>query len=205
MSPEMEAKLRRAYPTGLLRERDDSQVGANRQNLRLHWAIRRAVASAPIAVSDVWSKIPSIDLAITQIGDPPYWHWVGMGGEKSAWITKSGRPYVVLLIRISQVADVYYHWYNHWILRDDSEYAEPNAITEPSKLWKRYASTIFSSLDQRGFCEAPATMRQEQVPFVLVEGFDEVPEDDPRWEDDDFEPPLVEASLHKCLFGDFGL
>ena len=44
-------------------------------------------------------------------------------------------------------------------------------------------------------------MLRERVSFLLDQGFDEIPEDDPRWEDDDFEPPLVPTTLFDCLFG----
>ena len=43
------------------------------------------------------------------------------------------------------------------------------------------------------------------MPFVLTDGYDDIPHDDPRWEDDDFEPEPepVPASVYDCIFGDY--
>ena len=41
----------------------------------------------------------------------------------------------------------------------------------------------------------------QKVPFVLTWGGDEIPDDDPRWDDDDFEPDPVPAVMFDCLFG----
>ena len=41
------------------------------------------------------------------------------------------------------------------------------------------------------------------MPFVLTDGYDEIQHDDPRWDDDDFEPEPVPASVYDCIFGDY--
>jgi hypothetical protein len=36
----------------------------------------------------------------------------------------------------------------------------------------------------------------------LESDYDPIPDDDPRWDDPDFEPPLIESTIHRCLFGE---
>lgn len=53
-----------------------------------------------------------------------------------------------------------------------------------------------------GFSYATDELLALRVPFVLDHDYDSIPQDDPRWEDDEFEPPLAPVSLHECMFGD---
>ncbi len=39
------------------------------------------------------------------------------------------------------------------------------------------------------------------MPFLLEHDYDGTASDDPRWEDDDWEPPLVSTTLQMCLLG----
>jgi len=57
-----------------------------------------------------------------------------------------------------------------------------------------------ASLAEHGFLYFSQVMAVERTALVKEQDFDSIPEDDSRWEDDDFEPPLIDATLHECLF-----
>jgi hypothetical protein len=72
----------------------------------------------------------------------------------------------------------------------------------PTKEWSDACQGVENTLCQHGFLAASREMLNEKVPFVMTWGGNAVPDNDPRWDDDDFEPDPVTAVVYDCLFGD---
>ncbi|MCB1658273.1 MAG: hypothetical protein KDI39_08615, partial [Pseudomonadales bacterium] len=71
-----------------------------------------------------------------------------------------------------------------------------------NELWKDYSQKVFEQLKEQGFSLATRQFLSDKVSFVLTWGGNVIPDDDPRWDDDDFEPEPVLAQMYDCLFGD---
>jgi hypothetical protein len=200
----LEIRIRQVYPTGLLWAFDESQLGKDDQADRIKLVLEGAAKSAPLRMSLEPGDKLLYALAITHADDPAFgdWIWTMRNPEKIGWCKNNNRPYVVFWLRISRVADYFYFFYNHWKPRGDTGYMDADHLMGPNDVWKQYESAICASLQENGFILAPDEILKERVTFVLEEGYDEIPEDDPRWDDDDFSPPLVPASVYQCLFGD---
>ncbi|MDN5870465.1 MAG: hypothetical protein L0H73_07065 [Nitrococcus sp.] len=122
---------------------------------------------------------------------------------KLRWIEENKSPYyVVFWVKVSRVADYYVTFFNHWRPRGDTGYLDADFRQEPSDEWRRYSKSVLDYFAEQGFLIASPELLQEKVPFVLTWGGDEIPDDDPRWDDDAFEPDPVEATVYDCLFGD---
>ncbi|MEW8441916.1 MAG: hypothetical protein AB2689_27530 [Candidatus Thiodiazotropha taylori] len=121
--------------------------------------------------------------------------------KKIKWINNNG-PYVVLWLRISRVADFYYYYFNHWKPRAETGYLDADCNEKPSPIWSGYAKSIEYKLTEQGFLLSTPDFEQQRVPFLMAWGGRDIPDNDPRWDDDEFEPPPVEATIHECLFGD---
>lgn len=200
----LDARIRQVYPTGLLWEFDENQLGKDGQAARIELALGGAPISVPLRTSLEPGNKLLYAIAITHADDPAFDDWVfGMGNpEKTDWCNTNNCPYVVFWLRISRVADYYYFHYNHWKPRGDTGYMDADHLMEANEVWKQYERAICSNLQKQGFILAPDEMLKERISFVLEEGYDEIPDDDPRWDDEDFKPPLVPASVYQCLFGD---
>ena len=200
----LEIRIRQVYPTGLIWEFDENQLGKNDQAARIELALSSVTKTAPLRVVLDPGNDPLYALAITQTGDPAFgeWIWTMRNPDKTAWCKTNNRPYVVFWLRISRVADYFWFFYNHWRPRGDTGYMDADTRVTPSEEWKQCESAICARLEENGFSLAPHELLNERVAFVLEAGYDEIPEDDPRWDDDDFSPPPVPASVYQCLFGD---
>jgi len=200
----LDARIRQVYPTGRVWEIDESQLGQNNQATRLEQALGSVEKAFQLRIAlEPGDKLLHA-LAITHAGDPAFHDWVfGMGNpEKAGWCNTNNCPYVVFWLRISRVADYYYFHYNHWKPRGDTGYMDTDHLMVANEAWKQYERAICSNLQKQGFIMAPDEMLKQRISFVLEEGFDEIPDDDPRWDDEDYRPPLVPTSVYQCLFGD---
>ena len=202
MDQELEHSIKRIYPTGLLWERDDSQLGFNNQNFRISKFIDELLTNLPLRVAHQNWNDPSYEFAITHKDTPLFDEWVWRMGnqEKLDWIKSNGAPYVVLLLRISRVANYYIYHYNHWKPRGDTGYLDADFRDEPESQWKQYETEIHASLERCRFVLASTEFLRTRIPFLLDAGYDEIPEDDPRWDVDEFNPPPVPCTLFKCMF-----
>jgi hypothetical protein len=200
----LEIRIRQVYPTGLLWEFDENQLGKNDQAARIELALSSVTKTASLRVVLDPGNDPLYALAITHTDDPAFgeWIWTMRNPDKTAWCKTNNRPYVVFWLRISRVADYFRFFYNHWRPRGDTGYMDADTRVTPSEEWKQYESAICARFEENGFSLAPHELLNERVAFVLEAGYDEIPEDDPRWDDDDFSPPTVPASVYQCLFGD---
>jgi hypothetical protein len=197
-------RIRQVYPTGLLWERTDEHLSSKDQDFRISNALTLMVQMQSVRTSvQPWKK-PAYQYAITHIDDPVFDDWVWRMGNagKLRWIAEHDRPYVVLWLRVSRVADYFYHYFNHWVPRGDTGYLDADFRREPTDAWHKIEETMCVALHSQRFVVASPELLAHRTPLVLDQGWDEIAEDDPRLDDDGFKPPLVECSLFDCLFGD---
>lgn len=201
----LEERIRAVYPAGTDWVLDENQLEQNDYLARVEYVIKRSCRILPLQVdSERWSGYPIDEFAFTQSGGPSLntWVWSMGNAEKIRWIKEHGSPYVVLWVRVSRVADYYVSHFNHWRPRGSTGCLDADCREEPNDLWRGYAEAVFEQFHDQGFLPASPELLREKVPFVMTWGGDEIPEDDPRWDDDDFEPDPVPAVIYGCLFGD---
>lgn len=146
------------------------------------------------------------NFAITEKDHPPFstWIWNMRNPEKLAWIhANNGRPYPVLWLKISLVADYYDYYFNHWKLRGDTGYLDADFQRKPDARWVEYCDGVKLFLRENGFEFETDEIASEKTACVSFRDYASISNDDPRWNDVDFEPPLVPASIHDCLFGEW--
>ncbi|MEM9016688.1 MAG: hypothetical protein AAGC68_06715, partial [Verrucomicrobiota bacterium] len=106
----------------------------------------------------------------------------------------------VIHLKISRVADFYYHYFNHWKPRGETGYLDIDLHEEPDREWKRVEKILNAQLEHHGFCFLTGKASSEKLPFLLERDYDGIPDDDPRWDDDGFEPLYVPTTMHEALF-----
>lgn len=202
MNSSLDQRLRCAFPSGLLWEPDESVFGANEQQERLDAVLVDLSLSARVEHQPAGRQNHKI--VITSKDAPAFndWIWRFDNAAKIDWIRRNASYYVALWLTVSCVADYYFHYFNHWHPRGETGYLDADFRIEPNAQWTMLALEMEQSLSKQGFQHATRDIGQERTPFVLKPGFDEIPEDDSRWDDPDFEPPLVRACVFDCLFGD---
>lgn len=204
MNSALAERIKRVYPSGVLWERADEQLSANQQNTRIDSALCRLMELEAVRVLREPGKRPSYQFAITNLEDPPFndWIWSMSNIEKLDWIRRNERLYVVLWLQISRVADYFYWYFNHWTPRGETGYLDADFRRQPDVAWNALTKVLGNLLLAQGFSYATDELLALRVPFVLDHDYDSIPEDDPRWDDDEFKPPLAPVSLHECMFGD---
>jgi len=197
-------RLRAAYPTGLVDELDKAVLESPRRDARIREALKTASSQYRIAYDIQAFDVPAYQTAITQQEHPSFgaWIWQMSNDDKIAWIREHGEPYPVMWLCISRVADYYYYHFNHWVPRGDTGYLDADFSREPNSTWAWYSNVITSCLNERGFVLLTDTLARSRSRAVRERDYDSIPDDDPRWDDDAFEPPLVAATIHRCLFGE---
>jgi hypothetical protein len=201
MSDDLIERLKRVYPTGLVAERNDEALVSDERDDRLSRALQHISGECSLAVSlDPFNK-PAYALRLTQKEHPPFEEWIHKNNpEKLAWIEANGQPYPVFHLKVSRVADFFYYFYNHWVPRGDTGYLDADFKRKPNALWVGHHNSIIKTLKQHGFAYCTKELTRQRTPFVLERDYDSIPNDDPRWNNSDFEPPLVPSSIHECLF-----
>ena len=204
MSPELEQRIKRVFPDGNDGEPDRSQFVAD-TGQRLQRVFDQVRQSLPVAMAMGFSNDRSFEFVVTDKAAPKFddWCFAMKNPDKLKWIADNGgEPYVACWFTVSRVADYYKTWTNHWRPRGDTGYLDTSHSEEPSATWRQWQAEIARAMAEHGFALATFEFWRERVPFVTTYGGDEIPDDDPRWDDDDFEPPAVPAALYDCLFGD---
>ena len=205
MNLELENRIKKAYPTGLIEELNDAMLRSEGRDERLQCVLTLADTGCHLACQQDNTSL-FYSFAFTQKEHPRFEVWVSQmrNPEKLAWIKANGQPYPVLWVNISRVADWYYFYYNHWTPRGETGFLDADWKRSPSALWHHYEKTIRNELALRGFDFLSSELAAEKTPFVLKRDYDSIEDTDPRWSDPEFEPPLTPATIHHCLFGDWG-
>ena len=71
----------------------------------------------------------------------------------------------------------------------------------PNPPWASHVYIIEATLAEYGFEHIADDLARSEVPFVTEKDYESIPDDDPRWEDDSFEPPDRPATFYRCIFG----
>lgn len=205
MNSELAIRIKRAYPTGLVCDLDNAALISEEQDERVRAVLSKVAAECSLSYEIDLIDKPAYSVSLTQEEHPPFnvWIWQMRNPEKLAWIKANEQPYPVFWLKISRVANFYYYFYNHWVPRGDTGYLDADFERPPNSLWAGYERAIRHKLESEGFEYFTDELARERTDLVLEPDFDSIPDDDPRWDDDGFEPPLTPSSLHKCLFGDF--
>ena len=202
MNDVLAMKIRRAYPDRTL-ELEESALVSDERDERINNVLVMAEDECSLD-SDIFPFIkPAYKFTLTQKDHPPFGQWIAMDNPgKLDWIKDNhGEPYPAFWLNISRVADYYYYFYNHWVPRGNTGYLEADCQRSPNALWTEYEKKIIKAMGDNGFSYMTHEIAIERVPFILEHDYDGIPEDDPRWSDVNFEPPLVPSSVHECLFG----
>lgn len=201
---ELIEKIKRAYPKGLIDEPCEEAFVSSERDNRLQRALDLISYQCTVdCCLDQFNK-PRYHFALTQKNHPSFdkWIWMMKNEEKILWIRKNNEPYPVFWLNISRIADYYYFYYNHWVPRGDTGYLEADCKKQPNGLWLGFEKIIRSNLEIDGFIYLTDDLAREKTPYVLESDSDSIPDDDPRWDDLDFEPPLIASTIHRCLFGE---
>jgi hypothetical protein len=202
MNDDLESRIRRAYPTGLIHELDKSALESADRDDRLRRALVRATNECHLVFAQGRYEAHAYHIVITKQEHPLFDVWTSRMGdaEKIEWITANKGPYPVLWLNVSRIADHYHVYYNHWTPRGDTGYLDADCRRLPSETWIQHEQVIRSELAANGFAYLPEHFCRESVSYVRKA--EEIPDDDSRWNDDAFEPPLVTADVYDCLFID---
>jgi hypothetical protein len=203
MNDDLEKRIKRAYPNGLLSDLNKDALNSPERDDRIKNVIEKVFDACSLNVwLDPFDK-PAYGIAFTQKIHPLFnqWIWQMSNPEKIAWITENNDdPYTVFWLKISRVADYYYYYYNQWVPRGDTGYLDADCSREPSDVWRAHERRICEELDRNGFVYLTDELARAKVPFLLDQDFDAISDDDPRLDDAGVEPPLKPTSLHECLF-----
>lgn len=196
-------RIRRAYPSGLIYNLDETSLVSDERDARNQATLTAISTVCPLAITVSPFDKPAYEITITQKDHPPFetWAWLMGNADKLAWIKSSnGDSYTAFWLKISRVADFYYCFYNHWVPRGDTGYLDADLKRKPNALWAGYEKTIRGELERNGLAYLTDDLAREETPFVLEHDYDSIPDDDPRWNEDGFEPPLIPSTVHECLF-----
>lgn len=201
----LEDRIRAVFPQGNDWEPDYNELDANEYVQRINCVTKNCSALLPLSVSSERYYEGLFDVfRFTHSSTPNFDSWISKmdNAAKIRWIQENGCPYVVLIVKVSRVSDYFISYFNHWRPRGSTGYLDADFSEEPNELWKDYSQKVFEQLKEQGFSLATRQFLSDKVSFVLTWGGNVIPDDDPRWDDDDFEPEPVLAQMYDCLFGD---
>ncbi len=203
MNEDLKERIIRAYPSGTEHELDESALESEERDSRIRNAMESIKNEFPLVWHvDIFNK-PAYQIGLIHRDQPSFesWVWQMNNENKLAWIkANGGQPYTVLWLRISRVADFFYSYFNHWVPRGDTGYLDADCRREPDVVWAGYQESLSKRLVENGFNFLTDELAREPTPFVTEVDYWSIPEDDPRWNDDDFEPAPIPSSVHQCLF-----
>lgn len=203
MDDELAERISEVYPKGLLHDPDFSRLGASCQDDRLRDVLDEVARRTDVAVHYSPKKSrPSYTFGLTQRGDPEFnsWLWSMTHQNRLQWSRCRQRPYVVLWLDVSRVVDYYDLYFNYWMPKAGTNFMDLDYRPPPTPAWRERERHLVTCLEDRGFRLAPRSLLQEVVPFVLAPDWKAFPEDDPRWLQDGFEPPLAPVHVFDCIF-----
>jgi hypothetical protein len=204
MSPDLLHRIQKVYPNGTICSLDKEALKDKERDKRILVALESVSKKCNLVFEFQPFDIPSYSICLTQADHPEFRVWLLTmdNAAKIRWITEYGSPYPVLWLKISRAFDYYYLYYNHWKQRGDSGYLDADFRDTPNEQWKENQKTLEITLQQHGFLFFSDSLASQKTSLVQERDYDSIPDDDPRWSNDDFEPPWVDSTLHECLFSD---
>jgi len=202
MNSDLATRIQRAYPTGLLSERNDLTFESLERDERLRAVLEAASLACNFRYVLNPSDKPDYRIAITQQGHPSVSEWVlpMNGAEKLSWIREHDKVYPVFWLNVSRVADYYRCFYNFWFADDDSANIDVKWQSNPTGLWVGVECFMKAKLEESGFVLCSDDFGSENTPFVLEQDLDSIPYDDLPCESEGFVPALMPSSVFSCLF-----
>ena len=203
MNDDLINRIKRGYPAGTTDGLDIPALENEPRDVRLCAILQAAAAECGLNWDiDFTREKRAYVFRFTDKWHPTFeqWIWQMDNAAKTSWLRRNGAPFPVLLLKVSRVADYYYHFFNHWTPRGDTGYLDADCRREPDVAWAGRLAHIREKLESAGFKYLTSELAAEKTPFVLERDYDSIPDDDPRWDVDAFEPPLVPSTVHECLF-----
>jgi hypothetical protein len=203
MTDDLPQHIKRAYPTGRADDLNDAALENEPRDVRLRAVLQACAAECGLNWDiDFTKQKRAYIFRFTEKRHPSFEEWTRQmdNAAKNSWIQQNGGPFPVLLLEVSRVADYYYEFFNHWIPRGDTGYLDIDLKQPPNVVWAGRLAHIKEQLEQAGLHFLTTELAVEKAPFVLERDYDAISDDDPRWDDDAFEPPLVASTVHECLF-----
>ncbi|MDR3221180.1 MAG: hypothetical protein LBU46_04100 [Candidatus Accumulibacter sp.] len=202
MNDDLKKRIGAVYPHGNDWDWDGNQLIPDTLG-RLDQAFRAACEILPVRTARGWNGEMLIEFVVTDADAPGFGEWLSMGNPaKLRWIAERQSPYVAYWVKVSRIADYFVSFFNYWKPRGNTGYLDTDCGEQPNEVWRQYENAVRRVLGEYGFTLADRELLNEPVPSVLTWGGSAIPDTDPRWEDDDFEPPPVTAVVYDCLFGD---
>lgn len=202
MNKDLVTRIQLAYPEGTIYFLDEAALISEERDERIMGVLRTVAEVCSLHFTfDLFNK-PAHKISLTQKNHPSFEEWINHmpNPDRLAWINANlGKPYPVFWLKISRVADYYKYFYNYWVPRTDTGYLVPVTDREPDEQWKIYETIICDELASKGFYHFTRELSREITSLVLE--YEQMPDDDPRWDDDSYERPLVPSTLHRCFFG----
>ena len=204
MTEDLKKLIMRLYPSGNTDSWNEAALDNEERDIRLRSALQTAAAKCEVNwnISAPQGKL-AYEFQFTEKMAPTFeqWVWQMDDAQKIAWIQTNGEPYPILWVKISRAADYYCHFFNFWVPCGDSGYLDCDFKSEPNVVWIKRLAIIKEGLEIAGFKYLTDELAREKTPFVLERDYDSVPDDDPRWDEDEFSPPLVPSTVHECIIG----
>lgn len=204
MTDDLVARIQRAYPKGNIVDADESVLHSPQRDERLAVALELVGVECGLRYHINAFDKPAFQIALTQAEHPLFAEWTARMSieEQLSWIHEHRQPYPVLWLKVSRVADYYLHYFNFWIAGQGERKIDIDFKRNPDVAWSTYELAIKRKLEKNGFCHLPHELGMEKTPFVEERDYDSIPDDDPRWDHEGFEPPLVPSCVFTCLFGE---
>ncbi len=202
----LERKIKNAYSDGTIYSLNKEYIENEKRDKRLKYALKylHQECGVEVKLSSSGNSCPKCHFHITSSSEPRFdsWIWSMSNKDKIAWICENGEPYCVLWLDISKVADYYCIYVNHWTQRGHTDYLDVDCRLAPNRKWTQICTILKQQLEVHGFKECDDKIGRERLAFLLEQDYDSIPDDDPRWDEDDFEPPFTPAMVYTALFGE---
>lgn len=195
-------RIRKAYPDGTNASLDLAAVTDCRRDRRIQQALASVASRCSLACETERWGTPCDTTTINKSAQPDHRTWIhAMDAEaKCAWFREHREPYTVLFLRTSRIAYYYHLYYNKWIYEPACDSWHVDYLEEPDSEWRQAQAALETTLKQIRFLPLTLALANEETALVQQRDYDGIPDDDPRWDDDEFEPPWVNCTLHDCLF-----
>ena len=202
MNIDLENKIRKAYSSGLVYDFDEEVIKSEERDIRLRAVIDSCSMECNLECKiTLWSDSRYYEIVMTQKSDPSFYsQWISQmtNEDKVKWVVSNNEPYPVFWLKVSRIDDYYTFYYNHWVPKADTGYIDAKCDIQPNQTWLGHEAHIKSKLEEFGFKYLTRELASEKISYVLEDEY--ISDDDPRWENDEFEPPLVPSDVYECLF-----
>jgi len=198
-------RLKLVFSLGKDTEPNTEMLEANQYKIRVSQFINESTSSLPLDARHCGNGKLSDMIIFIGKNAPDYDNWFGRMSwiEKTNWVKEHGKPYCLLFVKVSLVDDYYTIYFNCWNIEKDSERLGVVSLAAPNEKWALVQQTIKKLIENSGFIFANDELLREKVPFIETWGGNEIPDKDPRWDDNHFEPDPIPASIYDCLFGEY--